>query len=273
MKPVMLITGAANGIANHFARAARERYRLTVTDVQFDALRESFGEETAELLPLRLNVTSADDWQSAIAATVQKYGRLDYLLNCAGVLQPRFILDSGPAEADRHLDINAKGVIYGTTFAAQAMDRQGSGHIINMASLAGIAPVAGMAYYTASKFAVRGFSIAAAFELKPRGIAVTVICPDVVKTAMYQAELAHPAESAVALSGARDPLSVEDIGLLIFRAIERRPLEMMIPPSRGRLAKFAGAFPALAQVLAGTMAKRGLKNIAALKNREVKTEG
>ncbi len=268
MKPVMMITGAANGIANHFASAARERYRLTVADIQTEALRHSFGDESGDLLPVCLDVTSADEWHAAIAATLQKYGRLDYLVNCAGVLQPRFILEAAAAQADMHLDVNAKGVMYGTTLAAQAMVRQGSGHIINVASLAGIAPVAGMAYYSASKFAVRGFSLAAAVELKPHGIAVTVISPDVVNTAMYRTELANPTESAVALSGARDPLTVDDVAQAIFRAIERRPLEVTLPGGRGLLAKVAGFFPGLAGALAGTMTKRGLKNIAAVKGIE-----
>lgn len=260
-----IVTGAASGIGANFARTVRGRLRLTVADIQAERLEELFGKESADLLPLKLDVTSVEEWKRALEATLAKYGRLDYLFNIAGVSLPRFILDAEPLHVDRHIDVNTKGVLYGTTLAAKIMQRQGSGHIVNISSLAGIAPVAGLSYYTASKYAVRGFSLAAAQELRPKGIHVTVICPDLVKTPMYDHQLTVPEESAITFSGPKQVLTVEDVARALTEAMEKKPLEITIPPSRGLLAKLGCVAPSLSMLLAGSLKKKGLRRIEEIK--------
>ncbi len=259
-KPVALITGAANGIGRHFALSNREQFRWVVTDIQEPELRSVFGPETGALLPLKLDVSDAEGWKATIKATLGKYGRIDYLFNVAGVSLPRFITEADEYYIDKHLDINTKGVLYGTTQAAQVMERQGAGHIINIASLAGIAPVPGMSYYTASKFAVRGFSLAAALELREKGIYVTTICPDLVRTAMFGHQLSLPRESALSFSGSTRVLSVEDVARAIQKAIRKKPLEITLPAGRGILAKIGGAASGLSWLLYRRLYRKGLKN-------------
>ncbi|MCB0587876.1 MAG: SDR family oxidoreductase [Phaeodactylibacter sp.] len=264
--PVALITGAASGIGRHFALSNRERFRWVVTDVEEARLKDVFGNETETFLPLSLNVSNAQDWRSAITAALTKFGRIDYLFNIAGVSLPRFITDADESIVEKHLDINAKGVLYGTTFAAQEMEKRGGGHIINIASLAGIAPVPGMAYYTASKFAVRGFSLAAALELREKNIYVTVICPDLVRTPMLDHQLTLPRESALSFSGSTRVLAVEDVEKAILKAIRKKPLELALPLSRGILAKIGGSISGLAWLLYRRLYRKGLRNAGKLKN-------
>ena len=89
-------------------------------------------------------------------------GRIDVLMNVAGIIAPGKVHEITADRMLSHLDVNARGVMLGTQAAARQMVRQGQGHIINIASLAGLAPIPGIAPYTASKFAVRGFSLAVA---------------------------------------------------------------------------------------------------------------
>ncbi len=98
-------------------------------------------------------------------------------------------------DVELQIGVNLKGVIYGTREAARLMLRQPDlarrGHIVNIASLAALAPIPGLTVYSATKYAVRAFSLAAAEELRPLGIAVTVVCPDAVKTPMLDLQVGY----------------------------------------------------------------------------------
>ena len=161
---------------------ARSRgHQLLATDINVDALR---GRWPDTVLTERLDVTDAADWLRVLAVAKEAWGGLDVLYNIAGYLHPGYVHEIALAEVDRHFDINTKGVAYGTCTAAALMAEQGSGHIINIASMAAFAPISGNALYCASKYAVRAFSLAAATDLRRQGIHVTVVCPDAVATPM-----------------------------------------------------------------------------------------
>jgi 3-oxoacyl-[acyl-carrier protein] reductase len=266
-KPVVFLTGAASGIGRHFVTARRSDFRLVATDIDQAGLEENFGGETEDFLPLQLDVSQAAHWEQALDACLSKFGRLDCLINNAGMLMPAFVLDAQISHIDQHLDVNTKGVLLGTTLGAQAMKRQGGGHIINLASLAAIAPVPGLAYYSASKFAVRGFSLAAALELKSSNIFVTTICPDAVKTPMYDLQLDTPHEAALTFSSPLRPLSVTDIERAIINALKNKPLEVILPIRRGWLAKIASALPRLAGILHLSLVQKGMKNVEKIKQK------
>jgi len=258
MPPVAFITGAASGLGKHFAGAlAHQGYRLMLADINEDGLRAAFA--AGENLRLRrLDIRAPQEWSQALDETLQAYGRLDYLFNIAGVVLPAFLLESTLEEIDRQIDTNLKGTIYGTYFAARLMSEQGCGHIINVASLAGVSPVPGMEIYTASKFGIRGFSIAAGIRLREQGVFVTVVCPDLMDTPMLDVQLRRPRESALAFAASR-PLNVEDVERALYRAMRRKPLEVTIPLGRGLLAKLGNALPALGPWLYRLLSPRGLK--------------
>jgi 3-oxoacyl-[acyl-carrier protein] reductase len=250
---VMILTGAAGGIGQHLAaRLYTAGHKLWLTDLSLDTLRESTrraGLDDAQRVELSaLDVRDPDAWEALVPKVLERFGHVDVLLNIAGFMRSEAITDTRPESVDLHLDVNAKGVIHGTRVVAKAMIRRGSGHIVNLASLMGIAPLPGFALYSASKHAVRGFSIASALELRPFGIYVTAVCPDAVKTSMLDAQLGSDA-ARIAFSGPR-PLTVEEIAeTVISQVLTSRPVEVTLAPKRsGRalLSKVVALAPGLA---------------------------
>ena len=262
---VALITGCASGIGRHMAGVAlREGARVMMTDVDAPGLGltlEELGGESARLRARPLDVRDAGQWEAAVAETVSVFGRIDVLMNIAGISHSAFIHEADPAMIERHIDINLKGAMLGTHFAAKAMARQGAGHIVNIASLAGLCPVSGMSIYSATKFGVRGFSLAIAEELKARGVYVTVICPDAVATPMLDHEAFEP-EAALSFSGNRI-LTVEDVErAILVGALRKKKIEVIVPGSMAGLARLVTALPGLTMPLMPLFRAKGKKTQA-----------
>jgi 3-oxoacyl-[acyl-carrier protein] reductase len=264
---IMVLTGAGSGIGRHLAsRLLDAGHRLVLTDVDEPKLQAAARELgwPADRAVLRgQDVRDARAWPEVVDLAVRTGGRLDVLLNVAGVLRPSSVHDHDPADVDLHFDVNAKGVVHGTRAAAARMVEQGHGHVVNVASLAAHCPVPGLALYAASKFAVRGFSLAAAVELRPRGVFVSIVCPDAVQTPMLDRQVSHP-EAALSFSGGR-ALTVQEVAnVIVDRVLETKPLEVLIPRSRGVLAQATSVWPGLALRLAPLMLRRGRERQQAL---------
>jgi 3alpha(or 20beta)-hydroxysteroid dehydrogenase len=183
---VALITGAAQGQgAAEARRFAREGARVVVADVKYDAARGVAREIGASAMVAPLDVTDPEQWDRAVRATVQAFGGLDILVNNAGIAVPPTLLDEIALE-DHHriLAVNLDGVLLGTRAVVAAMRERGGGAIVNISSIDGIVGVAGMASYTASKFAVTGLTRTAALELGRFGIRVNSIHPGVIASPM-----------------------------------------------------------------------------------------
>ena len=255
------ITGAASGIGRQLARSFAERgARLFLTDIDETGLKRLTHEPAfsgRDVFLARLDVSSLARWKTVFRQALRKLDGIDVILNVAGYLAPGYVHEFDPREVNRHFDINIKGVVYGTRLAAEHMVGAGGGHIINIASMAGLAPVPGIALYSASKFAVRSFSLAAAMELETRGVHVTVICPDPVQTPMLDRQAAFP-EAALTFSAPRY-LTVEQIEGAVHRALTRPVYEIILPGYRGLLAKFASFAPALAPPLGRLFTRIGLR--------------
>lgn len=265
---VMMITGAASGIGRHLAEVlAAKNHRLLLADVNeagLAALVQARQWPADRVVCRSLDVRNAAQWQAMIDLAVGQWGRLDVLLNVAGVVRPGLVHESTPEDVAYHIDIDTKGVIFGSQAAAKQMVAQQGGHIINFASMAALAAVPGIALYSASKFAVRGFSLALAHELRPHGVAVTNICPDAVQTPMLDLQLDYP-QAALTFSGKR-PLTVEDLGkLVVERVLPRRPVEATLPRYRGWMAKLSSLSPAMALTMLPGLTKQGLQRQAAAK--------
>ena len=131
-----------------------------------------------------------------------------------------------------------------------------------MASLAGVSPTPGTSIYSATKFGLRAVSIAVAVELRPRGVYVTVICPDLVNTALFDqhVEDADPEAAALIFSGPR-ALTVDEVSEAIFRAMRDRPLEIDLPFIRGLLSKLSSVAPGVLLRLYEPLKRRGMKRI------------
>jgi 3-oxoacyl-[acyl-carrier protein] reductase len=258
----VLITGSASGLGLALTQSFFERgWQVLATDInqtELSRLSAERGWPGDRVLLRKLDVTSSADWEALAREIKLMPGSLDVVINNAGHLRPGYIATSDDLELDRHLDINVKGVIRGSRMAARLMQEQGAGHIINIASLAGIAPVPGIALYSTAKFAVRGFSLALAQELRDRNIFVTVVCPDAIKTPMLDLQAQYE-EAALTFSGPRS-LSVEEVTQVIHqRVLIQRPMEVLLPATRGVLAKLSNLFPGLTLLLAKRLKAKGRK--------------
>jgi short-subunit dehydrogenase len=270
----ILISGAASGIGKQLALSlAGEGHRLMLLDINEAALTDLLAahglQDGARIATRRHDVRDAAGWDAVVAETVQRFGALDVMLNVAGCLAPGYVQALTADAIDRQLDINVKGVMHATRAGAVQMLAQGHGHIVNMASIAGISHVPGMSVYCASKHAVRGFSLSVAHELLSQGVHVTVVCPDAVDTPMLSAQVAHP-EAAMTF-GAGASLAPEDVVKAVLRALRDRPLELVLPvprSGRGVLAKLANMFPELGKYGVERVRAQGRRAQAARKQRE-----
>ncbi len=243
---VIVVTGAANGIGNALALAlAAEGAALVLVDIDADglgALRTTFGGDGLRANVARVDVRDAAALEELARSTVAGFGRVDAVVNCAGIVIPGAI-DSCPArDITRQLDTNLGGSINVTRAFVPWFKRQGAGHLVLIASLAGLVPLPGESIYAASKFAVRGFAHSIAHELRGTGIAITVVCPDSTRTRMLEIEAADPGSSLSFSSPAMEP---EEVAGAIIGALRRPRLEVTIPGFRGRLIRWLGAMPAL----------------------------
>jgi len=258
---VAVLTGCGSGIGQHLANSlVAKGFRVVATDINCQAVEENAQKMDwkAEQVKIRpLDVRNPAEWQQIIQLAADTWGKIDIVMNIAGYLRPGFIHETPTAQVDAHIDTNTKGVILGTQAAAEFMVRQGYGHIINIASLAGIAPVPGLCLYVASKFAVRGFSLAVAQELRPHGVYVTAVCPDLVQTPMLDLQLYYK-EAAISFSGSK-ALTVQDIEKAVMgKVLKQKPVEILIPRHRGWLSKFANTFPGVSFAWGQQLAKKGL---------------
>jgi len=206
---VAFVSGGARGMGAAEARLfAREGAKVVIGDVLDDEGRQTeaaINEFGGECLYVHLDVTSEESWGSAVAETVNRFGKLDILVNNAGVVSRVPLEDLNVDEWDRVMDINSKGVFLGTKATIPEMRRSGGGSIVNISSISGIA---GQSYvsavYNASKGAVRIFTKSTAIQYASEGIRANSIHPGPIDTPMTAFRQGDP--QAVADSIGRIPL-------------------------------------------------------------------
>lgn len=179
-----LVTGAASGIGREIAKQLHAAGAVvTATDLPgaaLDAVGEQLGVRT-----IAVDVTSREQLQSAVDTVVADDGRLDLMFNNAGVAIFGEVEVVTLDDWDTIIDVNLKGVAYGTTIAYRQMMAQGGGHIVNTASVAGLVPVPLQAHYCATKHGVVGMTRTLAVEAREHGIGVTLFCPAFVQSGMF----------------------------------------------------------------------------------------
>ena len=196
---VALISGGARGQGAAEARLfAKEGARVVIGDLLEEEGRQveaEINEMGGECLFVRLDVTSEENWKQAIDATVARFGKLDVLVNNAGIFKLGRVEDTSPELWDEIMDINAKGVFLGTKYAIPEMRRAGGGSIINISSVAGLIGTRYSAAYGASKGAVRLLTKSTAAQYAKEGIRANSIHPGVIETPMTAPNLLATEES------------------------------------------------------------------------------
>jgi 3-oxoacyl-[acyl-carrier protein] reductase len=264
-----LLTGCASGIGRHLASCLNKQgARVFATDIDFDTLQQegaTLGWNTDRIQVRLLDVRDPAQWERIVAEVVQRWGRLDVLINIAGVSLNAAIHQASVERINLHIDVNTKGTLFGCRFASAQMVEQGGGHIINFASLSSFVPTPYMSLYNASKFAVRGFSHAIAEELAPHKVYVSAVCPDAIDTPMLQHEALEP-DAALNFAGSRI-YTVEDIERLIFRRVlPRRPREVLLAGFLTPLTRLIVAYPGITRPLIPIFRRKGAKRQQAYRN-------
>ncbi|WP_330182621.1 glucose 1-dehydrogenase [Nocardia sp. NBC_01503] len=182
---VALVTGGARGMgAEHVRRFVAAGARVVFGDVLDDDGKALAAEIGDAVHYVHHDVTSESDWQAAVSETVTRFGRLDVLVNNAGILRFRKLLEMSLDEWNLMQGINVTGAFLGIKSAAPAMIETGAGSIVNVSSVEGFVGAAGLSAYSASKFALRGLTKSAARELGHSGIRVNSIHPGGIATPM-----------------------------------------------------------------------------------------
>ena len=232
---VVAITGGGRGIGRAIAQALVARgARVAIGDLDRSAAEQAASELGAGAIGLPLDVTDHPGFSAFLDEVEQRLGPLDVLVNNAGIMAVTPLVEESGASVARQLELNLHAVIHGTQEAMRRMVPRRTGHIVNVASLAGRNGFPMLATYCATKHGVVGLSEAVRAELRGTGVEVSVVMPGIVRT-----------ELAAGLGEARGvkTLSPEDVAAELVPALERPRFDVFVPRTGGMLTQLGAALP------------------------------
>lgn len=242
-----LVTGAGRGLGARIAEVLAGRGHVVhVTDVDADAARATAERIGGGAFASVLDVRDAAACAAAALETAERAGRLAVWVNNAGVLFTGPAWTNTVEQRQLMLDVNVGGVMNGTIAAIGQMRGNGGGHVVNIASLAGLVAVPGETVYSGTKHAVMGFSLSTQADLRRASvddIRISCVCPDGIWTPMIQDKLDDP-EAALSFSGRL--LAVDEVADAVARVLDRPRQVTAVPRWRGIQVRIADAMPELA---------------------------
>ena len=238
---VFLITGAASGIGAAMARlAVAQGHHVMLADVNASgvtAVARSIGDSAAAT---QLDIRSADAWEKALDATVERFGRIDVLLNNAAVVHTGYARDVPLELHQRTMDTNFIGPLTGTLAALRRFRTQGHGHVLTVCSMTAFLPFPGIASYGASKQALRAFHHAVALEERETPIHFTIVHPTSTETPMLEQERNDDAASLAFVS---EPVTPEFVANVVMTAFRKKSIEVFMPPEQAYALRLLGTNP------------------------------
>ncbi len=219
---VALITGGARGIGKEIALLfAREGADIALCDVDLEEANKTAKEIQVlgrESLAIKTDVTDSKAVQDMVDKILDKFKKLDILINNAGITKDNLVLRMSEEDWDKVIAVNLKGCFICTKIVAKVMLKQRSGRIINLASIIGIMGNAGQANYAASKAGIIALTKSVAKELAPRGVLVNAIAPGFIKTEMtarLSEDIQKKMLSVIPLGRFGEPKDVADLALFL----------------------------------------------------------
>lgn len=195
---VAVVTGAASGIG----QAIAEKYLSEGASVVFADLADTLELSSDKAIYVKCDVAKSEEVDALVAAAVAKFGKIDVMVNNAGIGGLGGVLDATDEAWHKTIEINLSGVFYGSRAAAKAMKAQSiKGSIINMSSILGTVGLAGAICYCAAKGGVVQITHAAALDLAPHGIRINAIAPGFIKTGMTKDVLGNEAFNEMVKAG------------------------------------------------------------------------
>lgn len=272
-RPGALVTGAGRGLGRAIAELLADRgYLVMVTDLSGETASAAAAEIGRGAIWAEVDVREHAQLERARDELIAAAGSLDVWVNNAGVLVTGPAWEQSEEQHKLHLDVNVLGTINGTVAAVDVMRGSGpgadggyssgsasgpGGHIINIASLAGLSAVPGEAVYSASKHAVLGFSGSTVADLRSAGVKnidISCVCPDGIWTPMLHDKLEDP-QAAMSFSGVL--LQPEDVVRAVGQVLDKPRPVLAIPRWRGAIARLGAAFPRLAATGIPLLAAQG----------------
>jgi short-subunit dehydrogenase len=246
---VILITGASSGIGRCLAIDFAKRGTIVVgcgrSQERLDRTLNEVRAASPSSAMIPCEVGDRQQVQNMVAKVIADFGKIDILINNAGIGMRNPFAETSVETIEKVMRTNYLGMVYCTHAALPSMIARGSGHIVNVSSVAGIISTPHLSGYCASKFAMNGFSESLYYELKPLGIHVTAICPGPVRTGFSQGFANLRPKSPGFLM-----LEPETVSRLVIRAIDAKKFEVVMPLSLALVCRLARMAPGLFRAVA-----------------------
>ncbi len=223
---VIVVTGGSGGIGSAIVNKLAS-YDAKVCAVYHRNITTNYYDKS--ICWFQVDITKIEEIDKLLTFTLQKYGKIDILINCAGCLEPGEFSSLDGNQISNMIDVNLTSTLTLTHKVLSVMKNQRSGHIINIGSLGGIVPMPYSSVYSATKFALRGFSFAVAEELKGTGVNLSLLTPGSVITKMldYEAQSDNSAISFVS-----KPISPMKVADAVLKVVQKPVIEKIIPRSQ-----------------------------------------
>jgi NAD(P)-dependent dehydrogenase (short-subunit alcohol dehydrogenase family) len=239
---IAVITGAGSGMAKASVRVfIREGARVVAADIS-GAERTTAEEVGGDVLPVHCDVTKEDEVEALMAATIEHFGRVDAVLNVAGIADGCLLADLDMELYDRLMDVDLRGVFLGMKHGIRAMLPTGGGSIVNWSSVGGLNGSAYTSVYAAAKHGIIGASKSAAIEYGTQGVRVNVICPGFILTeimAVGAEDFIPDIAAKAALNRAGQSPEVAEVGAFLASDRASFVTGAVIPVDGGWSAKLA----------------------------------
>ena len=259
---VAFVTGGGSGVGLGMAKAfLGAGMRVAIADIRTDHLDAALRELGGDVHAIELDVTDREAFARAADETERVFGNVHVLCNNAGINLFNDIAEATYQDWDWVLGVNLGGVVNGVvTFVPRIKAHGERGHVVNTASMAAFVAGPGAGIYTTAKFAVLGLSDSLRWSLLPHGIGVSVVCPGLVKSKIYESDLIRPAQLSTDVVPADEEfmrilpslheagMTPEEIGEKILRAVQRNDFYVFTHPDhreelRGIFDEIIAAFP------------------------------